>query len=97
VIAVILLILEAVTREVSEELGINGEVKRHIGNYVFKEKNQIILCYEVEASGNIVTNHELAEIIELTAAELSAYDFSPLYITEQIQHDWSILHAECEK
>jgi NADH pyrophosphatase NudC (nudix superfamily) len=85
---------EAVVREVAEELGLSGKVTRHIGNYAFKEKNQIILCYEVEASGDIVTNHELAEIKALTAKELSAYDFSPLYITENIKNDWSVMHTE---
>jgi NADH pyrophosphatase NudC (nudix superfamily) len=85
---------EAVTREVSEELGLTGSVKRHIGNYSFKEKNQVILCYEVEAMGNIRTNHELAEIKELTAGELSAYDFSPLYIASQIKRDWSDLYLD---
>ena len=85
---------EAVIREVSEELGIKGSIKRHIGNYLFKEKNQVILCYEVVASGKIKTNHELAEIKELSPAELSEYDFSPLYITERIKHDWIILHTK---
>jgi len=83
---------DAVIREVTEELGLSGIIKRHIGNYTFKEKNQVILCYEVEASGNITTNHELAEIKELSAREFSEYDFSPLYITEKIKHDWSNLY-----
>jgi NADH pyrophosphatase NudC (nudix superfamily) len=85
---------EAVIREVSEELGLKAKVKRHIGNYTFEEKNQIILCYEVEASGKVITNDELAETKELSVEELSAYDFSPLYIAKKIQHDWSILHAK---
>ena len=84
----------AVIREVSEELGLNGTITRHIGNYTFKEKNQVILCYEVEASGSVVTNHEIAEIKELTASEFSEYDFSPLYITEKIKLDWSNLFRE---
>lgn len=79
---------DAVIREVSEELGLRGSIKRHIGNYIFKEKNQVILCYEVEACGDIFTNHELAEIKALSASEFSEYDFSPLYITEKIKHDW---------
>ena len=83
---------DAVLREVSEELGLSGNIRRHIGNYTFKEKNQVILCYEVEASGNISTNHELSETKELSASEFSEYDFSPLYITEKIKHDWSNLY-----
>jgi NAD+ diphosphatase len=29
---------EAVIREVSEELGLTGNIKRHIGNYVLKRR-----------------------------------------------------------
>jgi len=82
---------EAVIREVSEELGLQGTVRRFIGNYMFKEKNQLILCYEVSASGTIKTNHELAEIRRLSPRELSVYDFRPLYITEQLIQDWKTL------
>jgi NAD+ diphosphatase len=79
---------EAVLREVSEELGVQGEVTRFIGNYMFKEKNQLILAYEVAASGIIKTNQELAEIRQLSPEALSTYDFRPLYITEQLIRDW---------
>ncbi|MDH5323942.1 MAG: NUDIX domain-containing protein [Gammaproteobacteria bacterium] len=79
---------EAVVREVKEELGLEGRVKRLIGNYMFKEKNQIILCYEVIATGAIVLNHELAQSKTLSPAELASYDFSPLYITQNIIEDW---------
>lgn len=79
---------QAVLREVEEELGLSGRIKRFIGNYTFFEKNQVILCYEVEAEGEISTNHELAEVKVLLPDELKAYDFSPLYITEQIVRDW---------
>jgi len=79
---------DAVVREVSEELGLQGTVTRFIGNYLFREKNQLILCFEVSASGTVETNHELAEIKRLSSAELSDYDFRPLYITEQIIQEW---------
>lgn len=80
---------DAVIREVAEELGLLGSIKRHIGNYIFKEKNQLILCYEVNATGSIKINSELAEIKLLTPKDLSNYDFSPLYITEKIISDWA--------
>ncbi|MGW8247984.1 MAG: NUDIX domain-containing protein [Acidiferrobacterales bacterium] len=79
---------DAVIREVSEELGLQGTITRFIGNYMFKEKNQLIVCYEVSASGTIETNQELAELKRLSRKELSNYDFRPLYITEQIIRDW---------
>lgn len=79
---------DAVIREVEEELGLTATIRKHIGNYMFREKNQVILCYEIEAAGEIETNHELAEIRHLSADELSAYDFSPLYITKNIIRGW---------
>jgi NADH pyrophosphatase NudC (nudix superfamily) len=85
---------DAVLREVAEELGLKGSVKRHIGNYSFKENNQVILCYEVEAAGKVELNHELVEFKELSKEELIKYDFSPLYITETIRRDWIQLHTK---
>ena len=78
----------AALREVEEELGLTGNVRRHIGNYAFPEQNQIIMCYEVQATGDIKTNHELADYKLLSKNELSEYDFNPLYITRKIIADW---------
>jgi NADH pyrophosphatase NudC (nudix superfamily) len=79
---------QAVIRECEEELGLSGTVIRFIGNYSFFDKNQLIIAYEVKASGNIELNHELAEVKLLTQTELQEYNFSPLEITEQIVSDW---------
>lgn len=84
---------EAVIREVQEELGLQGTIRRFIGNYAFRESNQVLLCYEVTATGKITTNHELAEVTLLSPQELSAYDFHPLYITEKLIKDWKILNG----
>jgi NADH pyrophosphatase NudC (nudix superfamily) len=84
---------QAVVREVAEELGLTSQVMRHIGNYSFVEKNQLILCYEVAASGTIKTNHELAELKQLSPTQLAEYDFGPLYITKKIVKDWVALNA----
>lgn len=78
----------AALREVQEELSLSGTIKRLIGNYSFPEKNQIVLCYEVHATGSIQINKELAEWKRLSKRELSEYDFKPLYITERIVQDW---------
>jgi len=83
---------QAVLREVKEELGLDGEIKRFIGNYVFTAKNQVILCYEVEATGQLQINHELAEFKLLSTEELIAYNFAPLKITENIISDWKKLN-----
>lgn len=78
----------AVLREVKEELGLDGLIAAFLGHFTFKEKNQLIIAFEIHAHGSINTNEELAEIKELSAAELASYDFSPLYITEQIISRW---------
>ena len=83
---------QAVIRECEEELGLSGVVVRYIGNYSFFEKNQLIIAYEVKASGVIEINHELAEVILLSKIELQEYDFSPLEISESVVADWSRLN-----
>lgn len=79
---------QAVIREVAEELGLSGNIKRYIGHYSFHKKNQLILCFEVEASGAVTLNHELSEVKQLSPKELTDYDFRPLTITEKIIQDW---------
>jgi len=79
----------AVLREVKEELGLEARIVRLLGNYGFAEKNQLILCYEVQAWGTLKTNHELADVKMLTHTAFAEYDFSPLTITQQIQRDWN--------
>ena len=84
---------QAAVREVLEELGVTGQVTRHIGNYAFIEKNQLILAYEVVASGTLAVNHELVELRHLLAAELAEYNFGPLSLTQTIVKDWSALNT----
>lgn len=79
---------QAIVREVKEELGLDGHSVRHIGNYAFYKKNQLILAYEVQASGVITTNHELADLKRLSPTELAEYDFGPLLVTKRILQDW---------
>jgi len=50
---------EGVLREVQEELGLRGEIVRFVGHYAFREKNQLILAYHVQAAGEIVLGDEL--------------------------------------
>lgn len=78
----------AVLREVKEELNLEASIIRFIGHYNFSAKNQLIIAYEVRATGDLATNHELAEIKHLTPDELLQYDFRPLSITEAIIGDW---------
>lgn len=83
---------QCVVREVHEELGLDATVSRLIGNYYYHQKNQVLLCYEVSATGIVRLNHELAECKLLTVKELATYDFSPLHLTQQIISDWRGLY-----
>ena len=82
----------AVLREVKEELNLNGKITNYLGHCTFFERNQLIMAYEVEATGELKTNHELANTKYLTNEELSTYNFHPLYITEKIIRQWSQLN-----
>ena len=81
----------AVLREVSEELGLDGKVINYLGHHMFKEKNQLILAFEIEAAGNLKLGEELVEVKQLSIEELVSYDFKPLYITEAVIDNWKIL------
>ena len=78
----------AVVREVYEELGLRGKVVSYLGHYIFPEKNQLILAFEIEADGLFALGDELAEAKHLSAPELSNYNFKPLYITEAVINSW---------
>lgn len=84
---------QAVVREVQEELGLLSQVTQHIGNYAFIKKNQLILAYEVVASGTLAVNHELVELRHLSPVELAVYDFGPLTITQTLVKDWNGLRT----
>ena len=52
----------AILREITEEIGLNGETPSFIGNYAFFERNQIIIAFHVIARGTIQVGEELDEI-----------------------------------
>jgi NAD+ diphosphatase len=52
----------AVIREVKEEIGLDVQEARIIGNYIFERKNEVMLCYHVIATGTIVLGAEIAEV-----------------------------------
>lgn len=82
---------EGIIREVKEELGLDGRINRFLGLHSYHEANQLIIAFEVEATGVLSTNHEIAETMQLSANELEQYDFHPLYITENIIEQWQSL------
>ena len=79
---------QAVLREVQEELSLYATIGKFIGHYIYAKKNQLLLCYEVQACGVLKLNHELVEYRLLTAETLAKYDFSPLTLTTEIISDW---------
>lgn len=65
----------AVAREVAEELGLMTSGVSLIGVYPFERKNEIIIAYHVETSGEIVLNEELAEFRLIAPEKLRPWDF----------------------
>jgi NAD+ diphosphatase len=61
---------DAVLRELSEELGLSGEIVRFIGVYGFPEMNQVILAWHVRASGTVTLGAELAAFKRVPVDEL---------------------------
>lgn len=51
---------EGVLRELREELGLKGTLRRFIGVYPFLERNELILAWHVEAHGTLRLGEELA-------------------------------------
>ncbi len=66
---------EAVIREIQEELGLKGSVKRLIGLYPFSAMNQLIIAYEVNAEGNIELGEELEEYKLVPVEKLRPWPF----------------------
>jgi NAD+ diphosphatase len=51
----------AVAREVHEELGLDAVTMTPIGSYPFEQKNEVMICYHVVASGSIRLGAELSD------------------------------------
>lgn len=51
----------AVVREVKEELDLDVVEVNLVGNYIFKRKNEVMLCYHAVAKGTVRLGAELAE------------------------------------
>jgi len=80
---------QAAVREVKEELNLEGTIQQFLGHYMFRQKNQIIIAYEVNATGSIKSNHELDDIVLVSPEELAVYDFGSYYITAEVVARWA--------
>lgn len=78
----------AVLREVKEELGLDGQHTTFVGHYPFARKNQLILAYVVNATGEIQLNHEIAEVKLVARDEIDVKQFAKLQLTAKIFRDW---------
>lgn len=52
----------AVVRELKEELGLDGDIKKFVGHYLLFDLNQIILAFWLTATGRIDIGEEIAEV-----------------------------------
>ena len=52
---------EGVLREVEEEIGLKGEIAGFVGNYAFREQNQLLVCFHIRTSGEVKLGEELAD------------------------------------
>jgi NADH pyrophosphatase NudC (nudix superfamily) len=52
----------AVLREVKEEVGLEGKIRELVGVYPFFMKNQVIIIYHVETTGQVTLGDEIAEV-----------------------------------
>ncbi|HUL57049.1 MAG TPA: NUDIX domain-containing protein, partial [Usitatibacter sp.] len=53
--------VRAVAREVKEELDLDVVETNLVGNYIFEQKNEVMLCYHAVARGTVRLGAELAE------------------------------------
>lgn len=52
----------ACIRELKEELGLQADEIHHVGNFIFRKLNQLMIAFHVRVSGEIKMNEELDEI-----------------------------------
>lgn len=60
----------AVAREVKEELDLDVTTTTPIGNYIFEQRNEVMLCYHAIAEGTIALGEELCEFRRYQPQEL---------------------------
>jgi NAD+ diphosphatase len=61
---------EGAAREVKEETNLDVVELKIIGNYIFKRKNEVMLCYHAVCTGEIKLSPELAEYKRYQPQEL---------------------------
>lgn len=83
----------AILREISEEIGLEGETPTFIGNYSFLERNQLIIAFHVKAKGTIRIGDELDEIKCVLPEEITPWSHG----TGPAVKDWLTKKAKEEQ
>ncbi|MBX7191757.1 MAG: NUDIX hydrolase [Sandaracinaceae bacterium] len=75
---------EGVLRELSEELGLEGTIRGLVGVYAFPQRNEVIIAYHVEVTGEPVLGAELEAMKRVPIAKLKPWPFA----TGDAVRDW---------
>lgn len=67
---------EGIIREVKEEINLDAKVERWIGNYIFTQKNEIIMAYYLTAQGEIQMNEEINDYKLVPPDQLKPWPFA---------------------
>lgn len=63
-------------REVEEELNLKSDQIKFVGNYIFKEKNQLIIAFHIIARGEITPNAEIADFKSIPIDKVKPWPFA---------------------
>ncbi len=80
---------DAIVREVKEELGVDSTITGFVGNYIFTQRNQLLIVYSVQASGEITLGEEIDRIKLLTHNEVKPWPLG----TGPALRDWLTRHG----
>lgn len=75
---------QAIQRETLEEVGLIAEKVIFLGHHILPQRNQLIIAYLVQTSGDVVLSDEIMEVKYLSREELKQYDFGRFKLVAQI-------------
>lgn len=78
----------AAVRETQEELGVQVRSAHLIGHFPLAQLNQLVIAYEVRATGEVTLGDEIAEVKVVSPTELATFNFGPLGLTRDIVSSW---------
>lgn len=81
---------DAVVREVKEEIGLDVVITEFVGNYTFIQRNQLLIVYSVQASGEITLGDEIDRIKLLPHSDVKPWPLG----TGPALRDWLARHEQ---